>query len=105
MKLTRLTDDNFQDSIKEGLVLVDFWAEWCAPCKQLTPILEEIAESGEIEGLVIGKMDIDDNPNTPTGFGVRSIPTLILFQDGQAVATKAGLVPKGEILDFIRSAI
>ena len=88
----------------KGPVLVDFWAEWCGPCKQIAPSLEQIA--GEMAGKVtVAKINIDENPTTPTRFGVRGIPTLILFKDGQVAATKVGALPKGKIVEWLESAL
>lgn len=85
-------------------VVVDFWAEWCGPCKQIAPALEEI--STELEGKVkVVKLNIDENQNTAIKFGVRSIPTLILFKDGEPAATQVGAAPKGKLLDWVNSSI
>ncbi|HJN04699.1 MAG TPA: thioredoxin, partial [Alphaproteobacteria bacterium] len=85
-------------------VLVDYWAEWCGPCKQIAPALEEIAT--ELDGrITIAKLNIDDNPQTPTKYGVRGIPTLMLFKDGQIAATKVGALPKNKLMDWIESVI
>ena len=89
--MKQVSDDSFEaDVLKaEGPVLVDFWAEWCGPCKQIAPSLEKIA--GEMDGKVtFTKINIDDNPQTPTQFGVRGIPTLMIFKDGQVAAMKVG---------------
>ena len=82
-------------------VLVDFWAEWCGPCKQLAPIVDELA--GELESVTFVKINIDNNQETPTRFGVRGIPTLILFEDGKQKAVKVGALPKSELKKWIES--
>jgi thioredoxin 1 len=104
MATTKVTDSSFdQDVLKnEGLVLVDFWAEWCGPCKTIAPSLEELAN--EMAGNVtVAKLNIDENPNIPTKYGVRGIPTLMLFKDGEVAGTKVGASPKGQIEDWIKS--
>jgi len=101
-----VTDTSFDSDVLKasGPVLVDFWAEWCGPCKMIGPILEELA--GEMQGQVtIAKMDLEANPMTPTKYGVRSIPTLILFKDGQPVATKVGAMPKQALQTWIKEQI
>jgi thioredoxin len=105
MATTNVTDASFdQDVLKsEGLVLVDFWAEWCGPCKTIAPSLDQI--SAEMAGKVtVAKINIDENPNTPTKYGVRGIPTLMLFKDGEVASTKVGASPKGQIEDWINSS-
>ena len=106
MSMTHISDESFEaDVLASGTpVLVDYWAEWCEPCLQIGPALEEIA--AEMDGQVtIAKLNIDDNPLTATKFGVRGIPTLMLFKDGQVAATKVGAVPKGKIVEWIESVL
>ena len=106
MATKHVTDDSFDADVlgSSEPVLVDFWAEWCGPCKQIGPSLEEISsEMGD--KLTVAKVNIDDNPNTPTKYGVRGIPTLMLFKDGQVAATKVGALPKGKIQEWIDSVV
>ncbi|MCH4024397.1 MAG: thioredoxin TrxA [Acetobacter sp.] len=105
-KTVAATDSSFENDVlkAEGPVLVDFWAEWCGPCKMIAPALDEIAS--EMEGKVkVVKVNIDDNPETPNKFGVRGIPTLIMFKDGQAVNTKVGALPKSQLKQWVESAV
>jgi len=101
-----VSDDSFDSDVlkAEGSVLVDFWAEWCGPCKMISPALEEIAK--EMDGRVqIAKMNIDDNPMTPQKYGVRGIPTLMLFRDGQVAATKVGAMAKNQLQEWVESVL
>lgn len=97
-----LTDDSFQNEVIESAepVLVDYWAEWCGPCKMIAPILTEIAS--EYEGKIkVAKLNIDENPQTPPKYGIRGIPTLMLFKDGNVEATKVGALSKSQLTAFI----
>jgi len=94
-----LTDSNFKDEISSGLVLVDFWAPWCGPCRMLGPIIEEVAQ--EVEGVSIGKLNVDENPQIAQEFKVMSIPMVVLFKDGEPVETIIGLRPKEAYLEAI----
>ncbi len=101
-----VSDDTFDSDVlkADGAVLVDFWAEWCGPCKMIAPALEEIAK--EMDGRVtVAKVNIDDNPLTPQKYGVRGIPTLMLFRDGQVAATKVGALAKNQLQEWVESVI
>ena len=103
---TKITDQSFDiDVLKASTpVLVDFWAEWCGPCKVIAPALEEVA--GSLAGrLTVAKMNIDENQQTPKKYGVRGIPTLMLFKDGQVAATKIGAMPKNKLLEWVESVL
>ena len=97
-----VSDATFESEVLQSTepVLVDFWAEWCGPCKMIAPALEEIA--AEFKGRVrVAKVNIDDNPQSPNAYGVRGIPTLILFKDGKPAATKVGAAPKRALRDWV----
>jgi len=101
-KIVQLTDDSFEADVlnASGLVLVDFWAEWCGPCKMIAPVLNDIAE--EYDGQVtVGKLNIDDNSATPPKYGVRGIPTLLLFKGGEIADTKVGALSKTQLKEFL----
>ena len=102
MATVKVTDDSFeQDVLKaDHPVLVDFWAEWCGPCKQIAPALDQISE--ELSGQVtVAKLDIDQNQMTPSRYGVRGVPTMMLFKGGQMTAMKVGAMPKSKILEWL----
>ena len=104
--IVTLSDASFDEDVvnASGPVLVDFWAEWCGPCKMIAPILSEVAT--EYEGKVtIGKLNIDENSATPPKFGIRGIPTLLLFKDGKVAATKVGALSKSQLVEFLDANI
>lgn len=103
-RMVHVTDENFESEVLNSSepVLVDYWAEWCGPCKMIAPILDEIAEeyAGKIR---VAKLNIDDNPQTPPKYGIRGIPTLMLFKGGNVEATKVGALSKSQLTAFIDS--
>ena len=106
MATEQVTDASFEEAVlkSDGPVVVDFWAEWCGPCKMIGPSLEELAK--EYEGKVkVVKINIDDNPSTPSKYGVRGIPTLMVFKDGEVKSTQVGANPKGKIAEWIEASI
>ncbi|MBU2864369.1 thioredoxin TrxA [Reinekea marina] len=102
--ILNVTDDSFESDVlrSEQPVLVDYWAEWCGPCKMIAPVLEEVAD--EYNGkMAVAKLNIDDNPNTPPKYGIRGIPTLMIFKNGEVAATKVGALSKSQLLEFIQA--
>ena len=106
MATIAVTDDTFESEVTKSNtpVVVDFWAEWCGPCKQIGPTLEEISDE-MINEVKIAKHNIDNEPNTPTKYGIRGIPTMLLFKDGELKATKVGATTKSNIVSWIKENI
>jgi len=106
MSAKKISDSTFDSEVlsSDKPVVVDFWAEWCGPCKMISPSIDELAaEMGEQVQIV--KVNIDDNPDTPTKYGVRGIPTLMMFKNGETVSTKVGALPKGQIQEWIEENV
>ncbi|MGZ8364603.1 MAG: thioredoxin [Caulobacteraceae bacterium] len=105
MTTVKVTDESFEADVlkSDKPVLVDFWAEWCGPCKQIAPALEQIAEEFA-DGVRVAKINIEDSPMTPGRYGVRGIPTLMLFKDGQMASMKVGAMPKAKIVEWLNEA-
>ena len=106
MSTTKVTDQSFDKDVLKasGPVVVDFWAEWCGPCKAIGPALEEIAK--EMNGAVtIAKLNVDDNPNVASKYGIRGIPTLMVFRNGEVAATKVGAASKSQLSSWIKTAV
>jgi thioredoxin 1 len=106
MTILNTTDATFEtDVLKASVpVVVDFWAEWCGPCKSIAPYLEELAKD-KVDQIRVAKVNVDDNPKTPVEYGVRGIPTLMLFKNGEIVATKVGAVPKSKLYEWVEEAL
>ncbi len=106
MASIKTTDDNFENDVinSDSPVLLDFWAEWCGPCRALSPVLDEVAS--ELQGKVkVAKINIDENPNTPSKFGVRGIPTLMIFNNGELKETRVGALPKADLIKWVKDNV
>lgn len=101
-----ITDESFSADVlkSDKPVLVDFWAEWCGPCRQIAPALESLSEEMN-DRMIVAKLNIDENPMTPSRYGVRGIPTLMLFKDGQVAATRIGALPKSKLVEWVESVL
>jgi thioredoxin 1 len=106
MTIIKTSDSSFDADVlkSERPVVVDFWAEWCGPCKMIAPFLEELA-ADKADQVTVAKVNIDDNPMTPTKYGVRGIPTLMLFKNGEIAATKVGAMPKTKLYEWVEESI
>ena len=104
--IIKLTDSEFENQVikSEKPILVDYWAEWCGPCKMIAPILEEISTEMS-DKIIIGKLNVDENSQTPPKYGIRGIPTLMIFKDGNAVGTHVGALSKSDLIQFIENNI
>ena len=107
MAVLNVNDNDFDEKVlnNKNIVLCDFWAEWCGPCKQISPILEELSEELQEDKVTIAKVNIDENPETPSKYGVMSIPSLLLFKEGKLVSTQIGLQQKSELKSWIDTYI
>ena len=99
-KAVEITDKNFDETVKSGVVLVDFWAPWCGPCRQLSPVVDEIAD--ERSDIMVGKVNVDEQPDLAQQYGVMSIPTLVVIKNGKTVNTSVGVRPKASIVDMLK---
>ena len=106
MTIRHVTDDSFDEDVLQapGPVLVDFWAEWCGPCKQIAPALEDLARRYQDRVQVV-KVNIDENPSTPSRYGVRGIPTIMMFKAGEVAAVKVGALPKSRLFEWVDSSM
>jgi thioredoxin len=106
MSTTKVTDGSFEEDVlkSEQPALVDFWAEWCGPCKQIAPALDDLAADLS-DKVTVAKLNIDENPSTPQKYNVRGIPTLLLFKDGQVAAQKVGTLPKSKLYEWVESVL
>jgi thioredoxin 1 len=106
MAIIKTSDSSFEADVlkSDRPVVVDFWAEWCGPCKMIAPFLEELA-ADKGDQVTVAKVNIDDNPLTPTKYGVRGIPTLMLFKNGEIAATKVGAMPKTKLYEWVEEAL
>ncbi|MFL2549110.1 MAG: thioredoxin TrxA [Gammaproteobacteria bacterium] len=104
--ILKLTDAEFENQVikSEKPILVDYWAEWCGPCKMIAPVLEEVA-SELSDKILIGKLNVDENSETPPKYGIRGIPTLMLFKNGEVVGTQVGAISKSDLINFIENNI
>ena len=104
--IVKLTDSEFENQVikSEKPILVDYWAEWCGPCKMIAPILEEVSTEMS-DKIIIGKLNVDENSQTPPKYGIRGIPTLMIFKDGNAVGTHVGALSKSDLIQFIQNNI